>query len=46
MPEVYIAGIQKKFDDNGELSDESTRKILEEFIGAYAAWVEHNAIAS
>src|SRR4029453_19190779 len=46
MPEVYIAGIQKKFDDNGELSDESTRKILQEFIGAYAAWVEHNAIVS
>jgi chromate reductase len=46
MPEVYIAGIHKKFDDNGELSDESTRKALQEFIGAYAAWVEHNAIAS
>ena len=46
MPEVYIGGIQKKFDGKGELSDEGTRKILQEFINAYADWVGRNASAS
>jgi chromate reductase len=42
MPEVYIGGIQKKFDDAGALSDEGTRKFLQDFVNAYAAWVERN----
>ena len=46
MPEVYIGGIQKKFDERGGLSDEGTRKFLQEFIDAYADWVERNAGAS
>jgi chromate reductase len=42
MPEVYIGGIQKKFDDTGALTDEGTRKFLQDFVNAYAAWVERN----
>jgi chromate reductase len=45
MPEAYIGGVQKKFDAKGALSDESTRKFLQEFINAYADWVERNAAA-
>jgi chromate reductase, NAD(P)H dehydrogenase (quinone) len=43
MPEVYIGGIQNKFDESGRLSDDGTRKFLQEFMNAYAAWVERNA---
>jgi chromate reductase, NAD(P)H dehydrogenase (quinone) len=42
MPEVYIAAVHKKFDDTGALSDEGTGKFLQEFMNAYAAWVERN----
>jgi chromate reductase len=42
MPEVYIGAVQRKFDENGALSDESTRKFLHEFMSAYADWVERN----
>ena len=42
MPEVYIGAIQKKFDENGALSDEGTRKFLQEFMNTYADWVERH----
>jgi chromate reductase len=45
MPEVYLGGVQKKFDEKGGLSDASTREFLQSFLGAYAAWVERNAAA-
>jgi chromate reductase len=43
MPEAYVGAVHKKFDDQGALSDDGTRKFLQEFIDAYAAWVERLA---
>jgi len=43
MPEAYIGDIAKRFDDEGALSDESTREFLQKFMSAYADWVERNA---
>ena len=45
MPEAYLGGIASKFNDNGELTDASTREFLQKFMAAYAAWVERNAKA-
>jgi chromate reductase len=42
MPEAYIGAVHKKFDENGQLADDHTRKLLQEFISAFAAWVERN----
>lgn len=46
MPEVYLGGIQKKFDEKGGLSDTSTREFLQSFLAAYVNWVERNPAAS
>jgi chromate reductase len=43
MPEAYIGDIAKRFDDQGALSDQSTREFLQKFMNAYADWVERNA---
>jgi chromate reductase len=42
-PEAYIGGIERRFDAQGELSDDGTRKLLQRFMNAYAAWVERNS---
>jgi chromate reductase len=46
MPEAYVGGIGNKFDEKGVLSDNSTREFLQNFMNAYAEWVERNATAS
>ncbi|MGE3539802.1 MAG: NADPH-dependent FMN reductase [Candidatus Tectimicrobiota bacterium] len=46
MPEVYIGGVDKKFDAQGVLADESTREFLRKFMTAYAAWVDRNVRSS
>jgi len=43
QPEVYIGGADKLFDDVGKLSNEGTRKFLQGFMQAFAAWIEANA---
>jgi chromate reductase len=43
MPEAYIGDIAKRFDDKGELSDNSTRDFLQKFMGAFADWIQRNA---
>ena len=40
MPEAYIGGAAKLFDDAGALINDSTREYLGKFMQAYAAWVE------
>jgi len=40
QPEAYIGGGDKLFDDAGGIASEGSRKFLERFIQAYAAWVE------
>ena len=46
MPEVYIGEVAKKFDDEGQLTDDRTRQLLETFMKTYAAWVERNSTPS
>jgi chromate reductase len=42
QPEAYVGGIANKVDDE-HVTDESTRKFLQSYIDAFAAWVERNA---
>ena len=41
-PEVYIGGASKLFNENGELIDDSTQKLLKLFAENFAIWVENN----
>lgn len=40
QPEAYYGHAGDYFDDNGELKNEATRKVMQRFILAYAGWVE------
>lgn len=42
QPEAYIGNAGELFDDQDQLKQESTRKFLQEFIDAFAAWVAKN----
>ena len=42
QPEAYIGGADKLFDGSGKLVNEGTRKFLQGFMQAYAAWVTAN----
>src|SRR5262249_25148320 len=43
MPEAYIGGADKLFDENGKLVNNSTREFLSKYMQAFAAWVERNS---
>jgi chromate reductase len=43
QPEAYIGNAAKLFDNNGKLTDESTREYLQKFIDAFAKWVVRNS---
>ena len=43
QPEAYIGGADKLFDSNGKLINDGTRKFLQGFMQAYAAWIATNA---
>ncbi len=40
QPEIYLNGIGDAFDDKGELTKESLQKVLQQYIDAFAAFVE------
>src|SRR5579871_735238 len=40
QPETYLNGIGDAFNEKGELTKESLQKVLEQFLGAFAAWVD------
>jgi chromate reductase len=40
QPEAYVGGANKLFDNEGKLIDESTRGFLQNFMRAFAAWIE------
>lgn len=40
QPEVYLNGVGDGFDDKGHLIKESLQKVLHQYIGAFAAFVE------
>jgi chromate reductase len=39
-PEVFIGLAQNKFDAEGQLTDEATRKLLSDQMAAFARWIE------
>lgn len=43
QPEAYLSGADKYFGSDGKLTNDDTRKFLEGFMQAYAAWVAQNA---
>ena len=40
QPEIYLNGIGDAFDDKGALTKESLQKVLQQYIDAFAAFVE------
>jgi len=40
QPEIYLNGVGDAFDDKGNLTKESLQKVLQQFIDAFAAFVE------
>ena len=42
QPEAYIGGADKLFDASGRLVNDGTRKFLQQFMQAFAAWVAAN----
>jgi chromate reductase len=40
QPEAYFGNAHSFFDEEGKLADDGTRKVMQAFIDAYAAWVE------
>jgi chromate reductase, NAD(P)H dehydrogenase (quinone) len=43
QPEVYIGGAKDLFDKDGNLTKDSTKEFLKDFMAAFAKWVEANA---
>jgi chromate reductase len=40
QPEAYIGGVAKLFDESGNLTNDSTKQFLGNFIDAFARWIE------
>ena len=40
QPEAYVSHVDKLFDQHGKLVSDGTRKFLQEFMQAFANWVE------
>lgn len=40
QPEAYIGGAAKLFDDDGKLTNDSTRDFLKKFMEAFGKWVD------
>jgi len=43
QPEAYIGGAGDLFDESGGLKKPETRKFLDTFLTAFAAWIERTA---
>ena len=39
-PEVFIGAAQTKFDKDGKLTDEATKKFLTDLVGGFKTWIE------
>jgi chromate reductase len=39
-PEVFIGGAQGKFDAQGKLTDEATKKFLTDLLAGFKTWIE------
>jgi chromate reductase len=42
QPEIYLNGVGDAFDDKGELTKDSLKAVLKQYIDAYAAFVKKN----
>ncbi|WP_431014601.1 NADPH-dependent FMN reductase [Bradyrhizobium pachyrhizi] len=40
QPEAYLNGVGDAFDDNGELTKESLKGVLQQYLNAFAAFIE------
>ena len=40
QPEIYLNGVGDAFDDKGQLVKESLQKVLQQYIDAFAAFIE------
>jgi chromate reductase len=40
QPEAYVGHVDKFFDEHGKLVNDGTRKFLQEFMQAFANWIE------
>ena len=40
QPEAYISNAAKLFDDKGDIVNDSTREFLQQFLDAFAQWIE------
>lgn len=45
QPEAYIGNAGERFDDNGKLTDDSTREFLRSFMEAFENWIHTNVKA-
>ncbi|MGO4812508.1 NADPH-dependent FMN reductase [Cupriavidus sp. 2MCAB6] len=43
QPEAYISGVDKLFDEQGGIANESTRGFLGKYLTTFEAWIERNA---
>ncbi|HEY0234404.1 MAG TPA: NAD(P)H-dependent oxidoreductase [Afipia sp.] len=43
QPEIYLTNVGASFDDKGSLTSESLQKVLEQYLAAFAAFVEKQA---
>src|SRR3954462_10887012 len=44
QPEIYLVGVGDAFDTEGNLTKEPMQKVMQQYIDAFAAWVEkHNS---
>ncbi|SOZ16850.1 putative NADPH-dependent FMN reductase; flavoprotein [Cupriavidus taiwanensis] len=43
QPEAYISGVDKLFDEQGGIANESTKGFLGKFLTTFAGWIERNA---
>ena len=44
QPEAYIGGVDKLFDANGGIANDSTRGFLSKYLTTFAGWIERTAI--
>jgi chromate reductase len=40
QPEIYLNGVGAAFDDKGQLTNEAVQKVLQQYIDAFAAFIE------
>lgn len=43
QPEAYLGDIMSALDENGNISDERTKKFLKDYVDAFVNWIEKNS---